>query len=62
MKKEIKMSFCPQEAKVVNATAVVKLKDGPKTASTVLKMSGIGKYPFVNIDKERIEFFFVYIL
>lgn len=54
-KQEISISFSPEEAKVVIATAVIKFsicEEGTK----VLKMSAIGKYPFVTINQERFDF------
>jgi hypothetical protein len=55
-KKEITITFSPLEAKVIVSTAVFKLSEGEKTASKVLKMSGIGKFPFMNLTNEKLNF------
>ncbi len=54
-KQEISISFTPEEAKVVIATAVIKLLEGEETLR-VIKMSAIGKYPFLTISQEKIDF------
>lgn len=55
-KKEITITFSPIEAKVIVSTAVFKFSEGEKTAQKVLKMSGIGKFPFVNLSNEKLDF------
>ena len=55
-KKEIKITFCPVEAKVIIASAVFKFIEGEHTGQRVLKMSGIGKFPFVTINHEKLDF------
>jgi hypothetical protein len=55
-KKEITIHFSPVEAKVIVTTAVFKFSEGDKTAQKVLKMSGIGKFPFVNLSNEKLNF------
>lgn len=55
-KKEVTITFAPVEAKVVVSTAVFNFQEGEKTAQKVLKMSGIGKFPFVNISQEKMDF------
>jgi len=55
-KQEIKIHFKPLEAKVVLSTAVFKFQEGDKTAQKVLKMSGIGKFPYVNLSHEKLDF------
>ena len=55
-KKEIKFTFTPEEAKVIVSTAVFKFKDGEKTHQKILKMSGLGKFPFVHIDHDKLNF------
>jgi hypothetical protein len=54
-KQEITVTFTPDEAKVVIATAVIKLT-GAEEATKVLKMSAIGKYPFLTINHEKFDF------
>lgn len=55
-KKEISIVFAPKEAKVVVCTAVFKFQEGEKTTQKVLKISGIGKFPFVNLSTEKLDF------
>jgi hypothetical protein len=55
-KKEIKLNFTPEEAKVIVSTAIFRFKDGDKTIQKILKMSGIGKFPFVHIDHDKLNF------
>ena len=50
------VTFSPVEAKVVVSTAVFKFQEGVKRASKVLKMSGIGKFPFVSLNHEKLDF------
>jgi len=38
------------------STVVFIFKEGDKTHQRVLKMSGIGKFPFVNISEEKLNF------
>lgn len=54
-KQEITITFTPEEAKVVIATAVFKFTNAEE-GSKVLKMSAIGKYPFVTLNQERFDF------
>lgn len=49
------MTFTPDEAKVLIATSVVKFS-GAEEGTRVLKMSAIGKYPFVTVNHERFDF------
>ena len=49
------MSFTPDEAKVVIATVVIKFS-GAEECSEALKMSAIGKYPFLTINHEKFDF------
>ncbi len=49
------MKYAPTEAKVVIATAVFKLSQGEE-ASRALKMSAVGKYAFITINQEKIDF------
>lgn len=55
-KQEIKVTFQPDEAKVTVCTCVFNFSEGNKTHQRVLKMSGIGKFPFVSINHERLDF------
>jgi hypothetical protein len=55
-KKEVTVTFKPEEAKVTVSTAVFKFKEGDKVTQKVLKMSGIGKFPFINASDEKINF------
>lgn len=49
------MTFTPEEAKVIIATAVIKFS-GAEDGTKVLKMSAIGKYPFLTINHEKFDF------
>jgi len=40
----------------VVSTAVFKFSEGDKTDQKVLKISGIGKFPFVNSTEEKLNF------
>lgn len=55
-KKSIEVSFCADEAKVIIATLVVKLAAGSQEIQRVVKCSAIGKYPFITMDTESIDF------
>ena len=55
-RKEFKIYFTPEEAKVIIASAVFNFREGDKSHTSVLKMSGIGKFPFVNISEEKLNF------
>ncbi len=54
-KQEFTISFAPEEAKVLIASAVFKFS-GSEEGSKVLKISAIGKYPFLTINQERFDF------
>lgn len=55
-KQEITVTFAPTEAKVTITSAVFTFQEGSRSAKKVLKMSGIGKYPFVEISTDKIDF------
>jgi hypothetical protein len=55
-KQEFSVTFAPTEAKVTITSAVFVFQEGSRTAKKVLKMSGIGKYPFVEISTDKIDF------
>jgi hypothetical protein len=55
-KREIQVSFTPQEAKVIIQTAVISLEGQDKPVQRIIKMSGVGKFPFVNISEEKLNF------
>ena len=50
------MTFKSDEAKVIVATIVVKLAEGATEVTRILKVSAIGKYPFITLDAEDIDF------
>ena len=54
-KQEFTLSFSPDEAKVIIASAVFKFT-GSEEGSKVLKLSAIGKYPFLTINQEKFDF------
>lgn len=45
----------PEEAKVVIASVVFKFTEGEEKTK-VLKLSAIGKYPFLTINAERLDY------
>ena len=47
--------YAPQEAKVVVSTVIFKFSEGEE-GSRVLKLSAIGKYPFLTINHEKLDF------
>lgn len=49
-KKEVVVSFRTDEAKVIIATLVVKVFEGTSELTKVIKLSAIGKYPFMTLD------------
>ena len=55
-KKEITISFKTVEAKVIIASIVVKIIADGNEMSKVLKLSAIGKYPFVTLDSQAFDF------
>lgn len=52
---EIQISYAPEEAKVCIATALFKFSEGEEVTKT-LKMSAIGKFPFLNLNQTKIDF------
>lgn len=50
-KKEVTVSFRTDEAKVIIATLVVKVHEGASELTKVVKLSAIGKYPFMTLDQ-----------
>jgi len=52
---ELNISFTAQAANAVIATAIFKFTEGEEL-NKVLKFSAIGKYPFLEISQERIDF------
>ena len=54
-KTELTFTFTPEEAKVLIATVVFKFS-GAEDGSRVLKLSAIGKYPFLTINHEKFDF------
>lgn len=52
---EITISYSPEEAKVCIATAIFKFSEGEEVTKT-LKMSAIGKFPFLNLNQTKIDF------
>ena len=55
-KKEVSITFMSDEAKVIIATIVVKLAEGATEVTRVIKVSAIGKYPFITLDQQEIDF------
>jgi hypothetical protein len=54
-KQEITFTFTPEEAKVIVATILFKFS-GAEDGIKVLKLSAIGKYPFLTINHEKFDF------
>ena len=50
---EITISFTPQEAVVVVANTVLYVDDEPPR---IIKLSAIGKYPYINLSASRLDF------
>ena len=55
-KKEVVISFTTDEAKVVIASIVFKVVEGASELTKVLKVSAIGKYPFMTLDQTSYDF------
>jgi hypothetical protein len=55
-KKEVAISFRTDEAKVIVATIVIKVTEGGNEQQKVLKVSAIGKYPFMTLDQHSFDF------
>lgn len=51
----IQISYTPVEARVHIATAIFKFTEGEECSKT-LKMSAIGKYPFLILNQDKIDF------
>lgn len=41
---------------MVISTAVFNFSEGDNSAQKVLKMSGIGKFPFISLSHEKLDF------
>jgi hypothetical protein len=52
---EIRIEYTPEEAKVQIATALFKFSEGEDFTKT-LKISAIGKYPFLILNQDKIDF------
>lgn len=50
------IAFKTEEAKVIIATVVVRVSEGPNELTKVLKVSAIGKYPFITLDQTAFDF------
>lgn len=55
-KKEIIITFTPIEAKVIITSAVFKFQENESIIKKVLKISGIGKFPFVCLNLDKLDF------
>ena len=55
-KQEIVVKFKTESAKVLVASIVVKLAEGSTEMTRVLKVSAIGKYPFIVIDTQFLDY------
>jgi len=55
-KKEVIVSFRTDEAKVIIATLVVKVSESGSELTKVVKLSAIGKYPFMTLDQTSFDF------
>jgi len=49
-RQEVTLTFRSTEAKVLIASIIVKLAEGANEIIRVLKVSAIGKYPFITMD------------
>lgn len=52
----MKISFRSSEAKVIIASIVIKVTEGANELTKVLKMSALGKYPFITLDQTSFDF------
>lgn len=52
----MQITFTPTEANVTITSAVFNFQEGNRSVKRVLKMSGIGKYPFIEISTDKIDF------
>ena len=55
-KKEIKVTYESETAKVLITTMLIKLAEGSAEHTSVLKLSAIGKYPFITIENTNFDF------
>jgi hypothetical protein len=55
-KKEIKVTYESETAKVLITTLLIKLTEGAAEQTSVLKLSAIGKYPFITIENTNFDF------
>ena len=55
-KKEVQVSFRTDDAKVLIASIIVKVMEGSSELTKVVKLSAIGKYPFVTLDQQSHDF------
>jgi|LakMenEpi03Oct11_1017367.scaffolds.fasta_scaffold01753_1 hypothetical protein len=55
-KKEIKVTYESDTAKVLITTLLIKLTEGAAEQTSVLKLSAIGKYPFITIENTNFDF------
>jgi hypothetical protein len=52
---EVQVNYTAEEARVQIATALFKFSEGEDVTKT-LKMSAIGKYPFLILNQDKIDF------
>jgi cilia- and flagella-associated protein 65 len=55
-KKEVKITYECTSAKVLVSFLSAKLADGPNEMTFNVKLSAIGKYPFITVDNKSFDF------
>ena len=50
------ITFSSDEAKVIIATVLLKLAEGATEVTRSIKCSAIGKYPYITLDSNDIDF------
>jgi hypothetical protein len=56
LKQDVEIHFTPLEAKVIISTAIIEFIQGESVQQKVLRMSGIGKFPFLSINNDKLDF------
>jgi hypothetical protein len=56
-KKEIKVTYECDTAKVMVTALTLKLSEGTNEITYTIKLSAIGKYPFITVDQKDFNFF-----
>ena len=54
-KQEIQITYAPEQARVILASVIFKFLEGEES-SKVLKISAVGKFPFLTLSQDSIDF------